>query len=217
MATTIQVEYWKNQEIKRHNQAAENQAAKELAETARHNYRTEGQTDVSQHEISRHNRAQESIGFGQLAETTRHNTVQEGNEAQRNQESIRHNMMMESNDAQRNAETVRHNQMTESLSSEQLAQLISEQDRRYALDSDGTVKFNIAGQTYSVPASKAEEILRDAKDDTTKFTKKGYQWLLDTTEDAALKGKAKSEKVANKIKEFGHAIVHGRSVEIGGN
>lgn len=208
MATAIQVEYWKNQEIKRHNQAAENQAAKELAETARHNFRTEGQTDVSQQEIARHNRTQEGLGFGQLAETTRHNTVQESNDAQKNQETIRHNKMTESNDAQRNLEAIRHNKMTEALSSDQLAQLITEQDRRYGLDAGGTIKLNIKGQTYTVPAETAAAILQDSASDIATYTKKGAEWVVNAADDAVsyLKDKIKDsatsypKKKADKIK-----------------
>lgn len=207
MATAIQVEYWKNQEIKRHNQAAESQAAKELAETARHNYRTEGQTDVSQQEVARHNRTQESLGFGQLAETTRHNTVQESNDAQRNQEAIRHNKATESNDAQRNLETIRHNKMTESLTGQQLAQLITEQDRRYGLDAGGTVKFKIGGQTYTLPAETAAEVLQQSGDDVARYTKKGAEWVVD-------KGKDVGPKLKSKARKSWDIAKHGRPVEI---
>lgn len=87
-----QVSYWGIQENKRHNQAMERQAVKELGETTRHNlaseqeltrHNTRTEDETVRHNMAweaenqRHNLQSESISWGQLEESKRHNKAQE--------------------------------------------------------------------------------------------------------------------------------------------
>lgn len=100
--TSIQVQYWANQEQKRHNIAME-------GETYRHNVVTENQNQQSLTEIARHNQVNETLGYLNLAETSRHNQQVEGIQRDTLEESRRHNIATE-------RETHRHNVAAESIS-----------------------------------------------------------------------------------------------------
>lgn len=81
---STQVEYWKLQETKRHNQATEGFSYAQLAEDTRHNRADERQNYYSYLESSRHNRAAEEIGYrnidlgyANLSELSTHNRAME--------------------------------------------------------------------------------------------------------------------------------------------
>lgn len=128
--TRNQIEYWKNQESKRHSLEMEQQGRDVIAETKRHNVKSEGQTDLSIAETGRHNKATESETYrhnyaGEL-ETNRHNVATENIDLSKLAEVNRHNLVTEGQGQQRiNLDTQlgyaqlgeirRHNQATESL------------------------------------------------------------------------------------------------------
>lgn len=116
--TDIQLKFWAQNEVQRHNYATEAQAASELQETRRHNVVTETET-------TRHNRVSEIQVDRQIVETQRHNRVTED-------ETTRHNLQQETlgfqslNETRRHnrayeSETARHNRATESATSRQIA------------------------------------------------------------------------------------------------
>lgn len=81
---STQVEYWKLQETKRHNQATEGFSYAQLAEDTRHHQADERQNYYSYLESSRHNRAAEDIGYrnidlgyANLSELSTHNRATE--------------------------------------------------------------------------------------------------------------------------------------------
>lgn len=111
----VQVNYWRNQETKRHNVAVEKQEKANLKETRRHNRKDERLGRDTLRENSRHNKVWEGEthrhNLAGEAELHRHNVAGEALGWSTLNEDMRHNAALE-------AEQHRHNVKGEALSHE---------------------------------------------------------------------------------------------------
>lgn len=150
--TTVQNDYWRNVESKRHNLQTETQASNELKETARHNV-------VSEKETNRHNVAYER-------ETNRHNVTTEN-------ESKRHNLTTEANETRKTSESIRHNKVTETESHR--SNLANEQiGRRNAATNERKAQISAYEAETSRMSAESNKALNAAKQKELDLKNKFY-------------------------------------------